>query len=67
MDLRIMPPPTPKTTPPSASPSPRKKNISKRRTPKKGRDIGSDIFCKFCKYFNIGLRRQLSWATLLIS
>jgi hypothetical protein len=26
-----------------------KKNTSKQRTPKKGRDIGNDIFCKFCK------------------
>jgi hypothetical protein len=50
MDLKIMPPPTPKTTPPSTSPSPRKENVSKRRTPKKGRDIGNNIFCKFCKY-----------------
>jgi hypothetical protein len=28
------------------------------------RCIGNDIFSKFCKYFNIGLGRQLSRATL---
>jgi len=34
---------TPRTTP----------FMSKRRTPKKGRDIGNDIFCKLCKYIYI--------------
>jgi hypothetical protein len=67
MDQGIMALPTtgmPRTTPfPSTSPSPRK-IMSKRRTLKKGRDIGNDIFCKLCKCFNIGLRQQLSRATL---
>jgi hypothetical protein len=49
MALRIMPTPPPRTTPHSTSLSPKKEKHFKRRTPKKGRDIGNDIFCKFCE------------------
>jgi hypothetical protein len=49
MDLRIMPTPPPRTMPRSTSPSPKEEKYSKQRSPKKGRDIGNDIFCKFCK------------------
>jgi hypothetical protein len=38
----------PRTTSRSTLLSPKEEH-SKRRTPKKGRDIGNDIFCKFCK------------------
>jgi hypothetical protein len=36
----------PKTTPRSTSPSPKRRTLQKQETPKKGRDIGNDIFCK---------------------
>jgi hypothetical protein len=48
MALRIMQIPPPRTMPRSTSPSPKEEHF-KQRTPKKGRDIGNDIFCKFCK------------------
>jgi hypothetical protein len=37
-----------RTRPRSTLPSPKEEHF-KQRTPKKGRDIGNDIFCKFCK------------------
>jgi hypothetical protein len=43
MVLRTMPIPLPRTTPRSTSPS-LKEEHSKRRTPKKGRDIGKIYF-----------------------
>jgi hypothetical protein len=53
MDPKTTPTLPPRTTPRSTSPSPKTKNTSKQRTPKKGRDIGNDIICKFCKLVKI--------------
>jgi hypothetical protein len=48
MAPKIMQTLPPRTMPHSTSQSPREEHF-KQRTPKKGRDIGNDIFCKFCK------------------